>query len=402
MSGPYPKIVYTEEVMREGMQIEDANIPVSAKVELLNALSETGLQNIVVGSFVSPKYTPQMARIDEIVQQFKPKPGVTYTALALNQKGVERAQKYAPPLNLSRGNGKPRLFMHLCDVFARRNTNRSQMQEMAVWPKTIAKAVEDGAKEAAIGTNATFGSNFLGDFSPEVGLKFLEKQHELWDAAGIKVTSVSIGDPMGWCHPEKVEAIFGSVKQKWPEINDFRCHLHNARGMAMTSSYAAIKTLDKGDTLHLQGTLGGIGGCPYCGTGRATGMAATEDLMHMLEGMGIETGIDWDKLIDCVWMLEKMIGRDAWGHVSRNGPRPSKHEELFDPNAPFVETLDQCKHFKLGPKVYEGCISPWNEPITSPYRDRIEQGLPVFELDGDWPWEEDFFPKPGEALASAD
>jgi hydroxymethylglutaryl-CoA lyase len=83
--------------MREGMQIEDANIPIDAKAALLDALSETGLKRIVVGSFVSPRYTPQMARMDELMQKFHPQPGVTYTALALNDKGVERAKQYAPP-----------------------------------------------------------------------------------------------------------------------------------------------------------------------------------------------------------------------------------------------------------------------------------------------------------------
>ncbi|MBI2202740.1 MAG: citramalate synthase [Candidatus Rokubacteria bacterium] len=396
MATRYPTIVYTEEGMREGMQIEDAAIPVDAKVDLLNALSETGLKRIVVGSFVSPKYTPQMARIDEIVQKFRPKPGVTYTALALNEKGVERAKQYAPPLTIERGSGKPRLFVHQCDVFARRNTNRSQMQEMAVWPKVIATAKEKGAREAGIGTNATFGSNFVGDFTVDMTMKFLEKEHALWDAAGIEVTAVSIGDPMGWCHPVKVEEIFGRVKKQWPEVTEFRAHLHNTRGMALTSAYAAIKTLEARDTLHLDGTIGGIGGCPYCGNGRATGMAPTEDFMHMLEGMGIETGVDLDKLIACVWMVEKMIGRYAWGHVSRTGPRPTTLERFYDANAPFVETVEQAKHFKLGPKVYEGCINPWDVPISSPYRERVEKGLPPYEVNGDWPWTEDFFPKPGK------
>lgn len=394
MSAQYPEIVYTEEGMREGMQIEDANIPVDAKVALLDALSETGLKRIVVGSFVSPRYTPQMARMDELMQKFHPKPGVTYTALALNEKGVERARQYSPPLTIERGSGMPRLSCHMCDVFARRNTNRSQMQEMAAWPRIIAAAKEKGATEAGIGTNATFGSNFLGDFSVDMSMKFLEKQHELWDAAGITVTSVSVGDPMGWCHPVKVEEIFGRVKAQWPEVTTFRAHLHNSRGMALPSMYTAIKTLGADDTLHVEGTIGGLGGCPYCGNGRATGMAATEDVMHMLEGMGIDTGVDLDKLIECVWMCEEIVGRLLWGHVSRAGARPTTVEALYDMNAPFVETLEQATHFKRGPEMYEGCIYPWQEPITSPYRDRVEQGLPAFEVDGNWPWTEDFFPKP--------
>ena len=395
----YPKIVFTEEGMREGMQIESAGIPVDAKAALLDALSETGLKRIVVGSFVSPKYTPQMARMDELMHKFHPRPGVTYLALALNPKGIERAQAYAPPLTIEQLGGlraKPTLRCHMCDVFARRNTNRSQMQEMEAWPKIIAAAKASGAAEAGISANATFGSNFVGDFSVDMAMKFLEKQHNLWDDAGIKVTALGVGDPMGWCHPAKVEDIFERVKRKWPDITEFSAHLHNSRGMAVASTYAAITSLEARDTIKLDATIGGIGGCPYCGNGQATGLAPTEDLMHMFEGMGIETGVDLDKLIDCVWMLEEMIGRTAWGHVSRAGPRPGKPSQLFSPDTPFVETVAQARHFKLGPKAYEGCISPWSGPITSPYLDRVRKGLPAYEVNGPWPWQEDFFPKPSK------
>jgi hydroxymethylglutaryl-CoA lyase len=257
-------------------------------------------------------------------------------------------------------------------------------------------------KEAGIGTNATFGSNFVGDFTVDMTMAFLEKQHALWDAVGIKVTGVSIGDPMGWCHPVKVEEIFGRVKRKWPEINTFSAHLHNSRGMATVSAYTAIRVLDGDDTLHLQGTIGGIGGCPYCGNGRATSMAPTEDFMHMLEGMGIETGVDLDKLIECVWMMEKMIGRYAWGHVSRTGPRPMTPDKFYDANAPFVETVEQAKHFKLGKEAYDGCIYPWDKPITSPYLDRALAGQPTYEVDGTWPWEQEFFPKPQQLAQAAE
>ena len=400
MAQGYPKIVFTEEVMREGMQIESASIPYEDKVELLNALSETGLQNIVVGSFVSPKYTPQMKNIEHVLINFKPKPGINYLAMIPNERGMERAREFSPPLTLSRGKGLPRTSCHQCDVFTRRNYNRSQMKEMASWTKTIAAAKEKGATEAGIGTNATFGSNFLGDFSVDVTMTFLRKQHELWDAAGIKVTQVSVGDPMGWVHPNKVEEIFTRVKKMWPEVTDFRAHLHNARGMAITSTYAAIKILDERDTLHLEGTLGGVGGCPYCGCGQATGMMPTEDFMHMLDGMGIETGVNMDKLIECVWLLERILGRQVWGHVSRAGPRPMSKERLFSANAPFVETLEQAKHFMYGPALYEGGISPWTEQITSPYLDRLEKGQPIYELNGNWPWQEDFFPKVDDLRAA--
>ena len=388
----YPTVHYKEEGMREGMQIEDADISVEDKVALLDALSETGLKHIVVGSFVSPKWTPQMARVDEIVTKFHPKEGVTYTALALNERGIERARAYSPPLTLEQ-DPYPRLMVHMCDVFVRRNANRSQMQEMERWPQKVAQAHELNVTKAGIGTNASWGSNFLGGFSVDSLMTMLEKQHGMWDEAGIKVVSCLMGDPMSHCTPAKVEESVYRVKERWPEITNFRLHLHDGRNMAIASSYAAIRTLGPEDTVELDGTIGGFGGCPYCGNGRATGMAPSEDLLHMLEDMGIETGVDIDKLIDCVWMAEDIVGRPLTGHVSKAGPRPKRLEQLYDINAPFVETHEQARHFKKGPGVYEGGTYPYREPITSPYRDRVQRGQPAFDpADGDFPWKQDWFP----------
>ncbi|MFB3120557.1 MAG: hypothetical protein ACE1Y2_08530 [Stenotrophomonas maltophilia] len=391
----WPKVNYKEEGMREGMQIEDASISVDDKVSLLDALSETGLQQIVVGSFVSPKWTPQMERIDEIVTKFNPKPGVTYTALALNSRGVERARAYSPPLTIERDR-YPRLTCHMCDVFVRRNTNRTQMQEMERWPQIVAQAQELNVQEVGIGCNASWGSNFLGEFPVDSLMTLLEKEHSMWDEVGINVVSCSMGDPMSHCTPAKVEESVYRVKEKWPEINHFRLHLHNGRNMAIASAYAAMRTLGPEDTLDLDGTIGGFGGCPYCGNGRATGMAPSEDLLHMMEDMGVETGVDIDKLVDCVWMAESIIGRELYGHVSKAGPRPKKVEKLYDIDMPFVETLDQATHFKKGPEQYEGGIYPYQQPITSPYRERLERGEPAYDpANGDYPWKQDWFPAKG-------
>jgi len=391
----WPKVRYKEEGMREGMQIEDAQISVDDKVELLDMLSETGLQQIVVGSFVSPKWTPQMERIDEIVTKFKPKPGVTYTALALNSRGVERAKAYSPPLTIER-DAFPRLNVHMCDVFVRRNTNRTQMQEMERWPQVIAQAQELNIKEAGIGTNASWGSNFLGEFPVDNLMKMLERQHSMWDEVGIDVRSASMGDPMSHCTPAKVEESVYRVKETWPEINHIRLHLHNGRNMAIASAYAAMRVLGPDDTLEIDGTIGGFGGCPYCGNGRATGMAPTEDLLHMMDDMGIPTGVDIDRLIECVWAAEGIMGRELYGHVSKAGPRPKTLDKLYDIDMPFVETTEQAKHFKVGPGAYEGGIYPYSEPITSPYRDRVDAGGPAYDdANGDFPWKQDWFPAKG-------
>ena len=135
----------------------------------------------------------------------------------------------------------------------------------------------------------------------------------------------------------------------------------------MASTYAALCSLEPTDTVYFDGSIGGIGGCPYCGNGRATGMVATEDLMHLLNRMGIETGVDLDRVIDCVWMLEEMIGRPTMGHVSKAGPCPVARKDWYDPNMPLVETFEQARHFRLGPKAYGEGQRPWKEPIPKPH-----------------------------------
>jgi len=361
--GRWPKVELSESGMREGMQIESKDISVEDKIRLLNALSETGLPRITVGSFVSPRYTPQMERIDEIVQGFTPKPGVIYNAVALNDRGVQRAREYSPPLTV--GGGIPGLNVHLCDIFIRRNTNRSQADEMARWPGIVAAAKERGVTEAGIGIGAAWGSNFQGDFSQDLRMEFLRKEHDLWDEAGINVTRVSFLDPMSWCRPWVVEDQIVEIKKTWPEIKHFNLHLHNARGLALPSLYAAMRVMDENDTVSLDTTIGGIGGCPYCGNGRATGMIATEDVVHMFQMMGIDLGVDLDKLIRVVWMLDEVLGRTTMGHVSQAGPMPTTHDSLYDSNIPFVETHEQAKHFLLGLSVVEGGVSPWADPIPT-------------------------------------
>ena len=143
--------------------------------------------------------------------------------------------------------------------------------------------------------------------------------------------------------------------------------------MALPSLYAGIRSLAADQILRVDTTLGGIGGCPYCGNGQATGMAPTEDFVNMLEEMGIETGIDLDVLIEAAWLLEEVLGRKLISQVPKSGPRP-RGPELYDPNMPFVRTFDEAKHFKLGAKAYEGGPSPWKEPIESPQLQALPSG----------------------------
>jgi len=358
----YPKIIHTEEGMRDGLQIESADIPVAAKIRLLNALSETGLKEINVGSFVSPKYTPQMACVDELVASFTPKPGVTYTYTALNEKGVERAAAYTPPLSPRVSELSTRVDM--CDVFAQRNTNRTQAQQIATWPKTIEKAVAKGVKEGGMSISNVWGSNWIGEVPLEQHMLMFDRMYRMWDDAGIPVTKVGMADATGWNMPHRVEQTITALKDRYPSIKDFNLHLHNARGTGLASIYSALKVMDSTDTLRLQTAIGGMAGCPYCGMGRAAMMVATEDLMHMLREMGIDTGVDLYKLIEAVWLAEEIVGHSLYGFTSKAGPLP-RHDKLYAMDMPHIETLEQAKHFIKGPKAWEGAHSPWKEPITS-------------------------------------
>ena len=369
-SRTYPHVEIIEEGMREGMQIESADISIDAKVELLDALSQTGLSTIVVGSFVSPVWTPQMAKIDELMTRFTPRPGVRYTALALNEKGRERMAHHMPPLVESRE--FPRTLVHLCDVFVRRNTNQSQQDEIDSWPEIISRTVANGATSAGIAINAAWGSNWLGPFDQEYRMDMLERQHELWTAAGVTIDQVWIGDPMAWNVPVHVGDTLRAIKARWPDITRFHLHLHDARGTALLSAYEALNVLDARDTLVLDSSIGGMGGCPYGGHGRMTRMIPTEDLVDLLLELGITTGVDIDRLIEAALLAEDVVGHALWGHVSKAGPRP-RGRRLFPMDLPFIETEGQAQHFRLDSSVYLGARSPWRGAIHSPMRDVIER-----------------------------
>lgn len=362
-----PRLILLEEGMREGLQIESDTIPVAEKIRLLDALSATGLRNIVVGSFVSPKWTPQMADIDALVRGFTPVEGVNYTALALNEKGVARRAAYVPD-RLTLAETRPATRAHLCDVFAQRNTNRTREQEIAAWDGIVAAAVAAGETEAEIGVGAAWGSNWVGEFHHEQRMELLRRQHDRWRAAGVTVTKVFLADPMGWNLPWQVREDLTEIRRRWPEVRDIHLHLHDTRGMAGISLYTALECLDQDHTLTVDTSIGGMAGCPYCGNGRAATLFPTEDLVVMLDALGYATGVDIDRLIEAVVLAEEIVGHRLYGRVSKAGPRVGG-DRRYPMDLPFIETLDQAQHFRLGARTYRGAISPWPKPITSHQRE---------------------------------
>jgi hydroxymethylglutaryl-CoA lyase len=349
-----PKTVtITDDTMREGLQIESPDIPVEAKLRLLDALGDTGAKVISIGSFAHPKWTPAMACIEEIAERFVPKPGVTYTAAVFNRVGFERADRFFPKIDVRRR--RFGLHVELCDTFARRNYNRSQAQMLSGMAATVEAAAEAGATSGSVTLGNPFGSNFEGRFTLARQLEMVQVMVDAWHERGISVGTLSISDAMGWNAPHTTRETLTAIRDTWPEIEKFHLHLHNTRGATMASYYEGLQLgVDSFDT-----SIGGMGGCPYCGNGRAAGHVPTEDFVDLCHEMGIETGYDLQRLIEAAWVAEEVVGHPLWGHVSKGGPRP-EGEAAYPSDMPFVETLDEASHFINGPDVYADQISPWD------------------------------------------
>ena len=317
MSTQIPKRVNIfDDTMREGLQIESPDIPVSEKLRLLDAISEMGAKTVTIGSFAHPKWTPSMACIDEIADQFEPKPGITYTAAVFNKRGFDRADGYFPKINVR----EKRFGTHveLCDTFARRNYNRTQAEQIAALENTVRSAADAGAEYGSVALGNPFGSNFEGSFSLEKRMKLLDLMISKWSEVGIPVQRVSFLDAMGWNMPHTVKETLMEIKDKYPEVETYHMHLHNTRGVTIASYYEALLL----GATEFDTSLGGMGGCPYCGNGRSAGHVPTEDFVHMCHQMGIETGYDLDKVIEAAVIAEEVVGHSLWGHVSKSGPLP--------------------------------------------------------------------------------
>lgn len=351
----YPKVVITDEALRDGLQIERPGVTLEEKLRLVTMMVDAGVTRLVVGAFVNPKWSPQMADTEELVKRLPPRDGVQYFALALNERGREIRRQFSPPLSIE---PLPATHLHLCDIFLKRNTNRTMEDQERTWRLPIEKARDAGVRDAAMGLSAGWGSNWRGEFPHARRMEELQRQYQAWSEAGISVVRVDLADPMGWNTPLRVAEDLKAIKERFPTVREFHLHLHNARGMAMLSAYEALRVLDADDTLILDTALGGIGGCPYCGNGQATGMIPTEDLVQLLDVLGIESGIDLSKLIDAANILEDILGRPLDGRVAKNGALP-RGGALYSEDVPAVFTFAEAQHFRKGPSVYEGNPRPW-------------------------------------------
>lgn len=277
---------------RDGLQNEEP-ISTDAKVRLIDALSGTGVRRIEAVSFVHPKAIPQMADADEVWARVWHNPDVRYSALIPNTRGAERA--------LAAGFREIEVVVSASDTHNRRNLNRSTEESL----EDIARLIPlvhgaGGTLEVIVATS--FGSPFEGDIDPQRVAEIVARVRA--DGAD----RIAFGDTTGMATPRRVRDLLSAVR---PDL----LHFHDTRGTGLAN---VLTALELGVT-EFDASVGGIGGCPYAPG--ASGNIATEELVHMLEDMGIDTGIDLDALIEVAELAEKLLGRTLPSGVLRAGPR---------------------------------------------------------------------------------
>ena len=310
MSDVPGRVEFREEGVREGFQIEARAYPLADRIRLVEALAETGLHHIQVASFVSPKAVPHMADSDAFFPAIRKKPGVTYSALWLNERGYLRARA-TPGVDL-----EPRLAYYASDEFCRRNNGCTAAQLAERQTEWMRLYAEDGLRVQTATILAAFGCNFEGDIPPQRSVDAAQAADALCRAAGYALPRIILADTMGWAHPGAIKRVVGMVREAVPEAR-IGLHLHDTRGLGGANVLAGLEMgVDMFDA-----SVAGLGGCPFSNPGDTTaaGNICTEDMVFLCHEMGIETGIDLASLLECAHLAESIIGRRLNGHLLRTG-----------------------------------------------------------------------------------
>jgi hydroxymethylglutaryl-CoA lyase len=297
-----------EEGPREGFQIEKGPIATTRKVELIDALSDTGLKHIQVVSFVSPNAVPQMADAEQVVHAFKPNPDVRYTALWLNDRGFERA------LACGRLHLRGSIALTASETFLKRNQRRTMSENLAAQRTSITSYKAKGIPIESAGIMAAFGCNFEGEIPPSRVIELIGQVLDLATEQNVKIGKLTLADTMAWATPSSIKRLVGQVRERYPDLR-ITLHLHDTRGMGIANAYAGLEMgVDSFDA-----AVAGLGGCPFAAHAGAAGNVCTEDLVFMCQEMGIDTGVDLDRLIDVARLAEDIVGHPLPGSVMRGG-----------------------------------------------------------------------------------
>lgn len=303
------RIEIHEEGPREGFQIEKSIIPSIRKIELIDALSLTGLKRIQVASFVNPKKVPGWIDADEVVAGFMPKPGITYQALFFNAQGLRRALEFKDRLTITGS-----ITLSASEAFSIRNLNRDRAGQIEVIRQNVAVHLEAGIPITRLSIMAAFGCNFSGDVPVEQVLATISDGLALAAEADSKITKLALADSMGWETPSHVERLVGAVRDRWPNL-PITLHLHDTRGLAVASALAGLRM----GVTSFDAAVGGLGGCPFAEQPGAPGNIATEELVFLCEEMGVETGVDLDALIEAGRLAESIVGHRLPSSLLRSG-----------------------------------------------------------------------------------
>jgi hydroxymethylglutaryl-CoA lyase len=270
---------------RDGLQNESAKISTADKIAFVNMLSAAGAPVIEVGAFVSPKWVPQMADTADVLAAIERRPGTRYTALVPNLAGLDRAH--------DAGVTEVAIFAAASETFSKKNINQSIDQSLATYAEVCERALALGLRVRGYLSTA-FGCPFEGVVAPVAVARVAAALIEMG------AFEVAVSDTIGIAHPGQVPQVVNAVAERVP-LDRIALHFHDTRGIALANVMAALRL----GVTTFDASAGGLGGCPYAPG--ATGNLATEDLVYMLDGLGIETGVNLAKLLDASAFMEARL-----------------------------------------------------------------------------------------------
>jgi len=250
-----------------------------------------------------------MADAEQMVAGIKRAPGVAYEAIWLNEAGLERAARLRDSLTL-----RPMFSVAGTDTFMRKNTNRSVDERLEELPGWAARYQTLGMDWFDVGVMAAFGCNYEGDVDPKHVVTVLQRTEQKANACGSRLGNISLADTMGWANPLQIKRLVGAVRDRWPST-PIKLHLHDTRALAVANIVAALEVgVDCFDT-----AVAGMGGCPFAAHKGAAGNVTTEDVVFLCQEMGVETGIDLDRMIEAGQLAERVVGHPLPGKLKSGG-----------------------------------------------------------------------------------
>jgi len=289
------KVRIVEMGPRDGLQNEKAEVPTAVKLELIDRLGEAGLKAIEATAFVSPKWIPQMADHTEVLEGIRRKPGVSYPVLTPNLKGFEAAK--------AAGATEVAVFGAASEAFSRKNINCSIAESLERFRPVLARALEEKIKVRGY-ISCVVACPYEGAIAPQKVADVAGALHDMG------CYEISLGDTIGAGTPGKTQAMIEACAKRVPTAK-LAGHYHDTYGQALANIYASMEL----GVASFDASVSGLGGCPYAKG--ATGNVATEDVVYMLHGLGIETGIDLDKLVETGAWISGVLKRESSSRAGR-------------------------------------------------------------------------------------